>query len=88
MLNWKGFGRKRSDLILRHYPDICLEGLEKAMKTLSQDSRFSDRDLNLGPPKYEAGVLTNHDVRSERQNNIIICECNVLIHSLCQTHCL
>jgi hypothetical protein len=27
------------------------------MKDLSQDSRFSGRDFNPGPPEYEAGVL-------------------------------
>jgi hypothetical protein len=29
MLNWKGFGTKRSLPILRHYPGIRLEGLRK-----------------------------------------------------------
>jgi hypothetical protein len=43
---------------LRYYPNICLEGLRKTTKSLSQDSRSPGRDLNLGPPKYEAGVLT------------------------------
>jgi hypothetical protein len=28
------------------------------MKTLSQDSRSPGRDLNLGPPEYEAGMLS------------------------------
>jgi hypothetical protein len=31
---------------------------EENTKNLSQDSRSSGRDLNPGPPKYEAGVLT------------------------------
>jgi hypothetical protein len=37
---------------------IFLEGLMKTTKDLSQDSRFPGRDLNPGPPEYEAVVLT------------------------------
>jgi hypothetical protein len=37
---------------------ICLEGLRKTTKNLSQDSRSPGRDLNPGPPEYKAGVLT------------------------------
>jgi hypothetical protein len=33
-------------------------GTEKTISNLSQDSRSLGRDLNLGPPKYETGVLT------------------------------
>jgi hypothetical protein len=51
MMKWKGFGRKRL------WPNICLQGLRKAMKTLSQDSQSTGQDLNQEPPKYEAGVL-------------------------------
>jgi hypothetical protein len=58
MMNWKGFERKRSWPNLRYYPNICLEGLRKTTKIPSQDSRFPGRDLNPGPPEYEAGVLT------------------------------
>jgi hypothetical protein len=57
-MNWKGCGRKRSWLNLRYYPGICVEGLRKTMKNLSQDSRSPGRDLNPGHPEYEAGVLT------------------------------
>jgi hypothetical protein len=58
MTNWKGFGRKQLWRNLRYYPKIQLEGLRKTTKNLSQDSRSQGRDLNLGPPKYEVGVLT------------------------------
>jgi hypothetical protein len=34
------------------------EVTEKTTKNLSQDSRFSGRDLNPGPPEYKAGMLT------------------------------
>jgi hypothetical protein len=57
-MNWKGCGRKRSWPNLRYYPGICLEGLTKTTKNLSQHSRSPGRDLNPGPPEYEAGVLT------------------------------
>jgi hypothetical protein len=33
------------------------------MKIISQDSRSPGRDLNPGPPKYEAGVLTTRHRR-------------------------
>jgi hypothetical protein len=48
-----------SGLILRHYPGIHLKALRKITKNLSQDSRSPGRDLNQGPPEYEAGVF-NH----------------------------
>jgi hypothetical protein len=34
IINWKGYGRKRSWRNLRHYPGICLEGLRKTTKNL------------------------------------------------------
>jgi hypothetical protein len=64
MMNWNEYGRKRSWPNLRYYLGICLEGLRKVSKNLSYDIRSAGRHLNLGLPKYEAGVLTtNHDVR-------------------------
>jgi hypothetical protein len=53
--NLEGSGRS---LILRSYPGIILDRLRKITKNLSQDSRSLGQDLNPGPPKYEAGVLT------------------------------
>lgn len=43
---------------LTYYLGICLEGLRKAIKELTQDSRPPERDLNLGPPEYKSQVLT------------------------------
>jgi hypothetical protein len=34
-----------------------LEGLRKTTKNLSQNSRFTVQDSNLGPAKYKTGVL-------------------------------
>jgi hypothetical protein len=42
------------NLIFSH--DSCLEGLRKAMKNLREDNRSLGRDLNPGPPEYEASV--------------------------------
>jgi hypothetical protein len=49
----EGSGR---GLILRHYPGIHLEGLRKAMKIRSQDSRSPGRGLKQGPPEHETEV--------------------------------
>jgi hypothetical protein len=54
-MNGKGYVRNRSWPNLRHYPGICLEGLRK---TISEDSLSPGQGLNLGPPEYEAEVLT------------------------------
>jgi hypothetical protein len=55
-MNWKGCGSVHG-LIIRYCPGICLEGLRKATKNLSQDSRYLSQDLSLGPPEYEARVF-------------------------------
>jgi hypothetical protein len=35
-----------------------MEELRKTLKNLSEDTQSPDRDLNPGPPEYEAVVLT------------------------------
>jgi hypothetical protein len=57
-MNWKGCGRKRSWPNLIYYPGIYLQELRKPTKDLSQGNRSPGRDLNAGPLKYEAAVLT------------------------------
>jgi hypothetical protein len=47
----------RPGLILRYYSRICPEDLRRTMKNLGQTSQSQGRDLNPGPPEYEAGVL-------------------------------
>jgi hypothetical protein len=44
-------------LILRYCPGIFLEGTTKITINLSEDNRSSGRDLNPGPPEYEAVLL-------------------------------
>jgi hypothetical protein len=60
-MHCKGCGRKRSWLNLRYYTSICLEVLKK---NISQDNRSPGRDLNPGPPEYDAGMLTTKLRRS------------------------
>jgi hypothetical protein len=63
-MNWNGCERNRSRPNVRYYPGICLEGLKKTTKPINEDSRSLSSDLNLGPPKYEAWVLTSRLRRS------------------------
>jgi hypothetical protein len=51
-MNWRGCGRMYHGII-----NIFLEKSRKIMKNLSQD-RSLGQDLNMGPPKYGAGLLT------------------------------
>jgi hypothetical protein len=67
MMIWKGCARSSHGLISRYYPSICLQGLIKSTKALSHDSWCPGWDLNLGPPKYKAGVLTAPPQRSISQ---------------------
>jgi hypothetical protein len=57
MINWKGFGRKRSwpdfKVLFRHSP----WGTEENTVNLSWDIRSPSRVLNPGPPKDEAGLF-------------------------------
>jgi hypothetical protein len=62
MVKCKGHGRKRSWPNLRYYLGICLEGLIKTTKNLSEDSWSPGRDLNPETPEYEAGALSDRDV--------------------------
>jgi hypothetical protein len=58
MMSSKGCGRKRSLTnfkVLYHYLPV---GTEENDENLSQDSQSPGRDLNPGPPEYEAEVLT------------------------------
>jgi hypothetical protein len=45
-MNWKGCGRKRSRPSFRYYPGICVEGLRKSTKILSQHTQYPDWDSN------------------------------------------
>jgi hypothetical protein len=74
--------------ILRYYPEICLEGLRKTMKKLSQYHLPPGRDLNQGPPEYEAGELTTQLQRSvfiiiNRIVTVTITVINIILLLLC-----
>jgi hypothetical protein len=62
-MNWKDVKESGRGLILRYYPNICLQELVKLIKNLSQDNRFPGRDLNPWSPKYDA-VGVNHSTNS------------------------
>lgn len=49
----KGFGRKRSRPISRHYPGNYLKVLSKTTKHLALDIRCSGRDSNTVPSDYQ-----------------------------------
>lgn len=53
-VNLKGCGRKRLSCNLKYYSDICLDGLGKNLKPLSNWSL--SWDLNPGLSKYVTGV--------------------------------
>jgi hypothetical protein len=67
MMKWKVFGRKWSwsnfKVLSWHSPGWTDESHEN----LGQNSRSPGRDLNPGPPKQEAGVLTTRQRRSVRR---------------------
>jgi hypothetical protein len=51
-MNWEVYGRKRSWPNLRHYHGICLPGLSKSTKILSQVSRSPGRDATIKIVQY------------------------------------
>jgi hypothetical protein len=52
MMNRKRCEMRQSWPNLRHYPSMCLEGERKTTKSLNQDSRSLNRDLNPQHPEY------------------------------------
>jgi hypothetical protein len=66
MMNWKGFGRKRSwpnRKVYRHLPGGTEENHEKPVMIAGRWGLES----NPGPLEYEIGVLTTRSRRSVRQ---------------------
>jgi hypothetical protein len=64
MMKWKGFGRKRSCLILRYHPVIRLEELRNSTENVSQDSQSPGRDLNPGSRSVKHSTTTFGSVRN------------------------
>jgi hypothetical protein len=58
IMNWKGYVRKWSWLILRYYPGKTKEDFEN-----TQDNWFLGQDMNLENPEYEGEVLTSRTRR-------------------------
>jgi hypothetical protein len=57
MMNWKGFGRKRSWPNFKELSRNSPGRTEESHINSSQDSQSPGRDLNPGRPEYEAGVF-------------------------------
>jgi len=49
------------DVILRHYLSMCLEGLRKTTKSLSQDIRLPGRDSNADFLIWSRSVSHSND---------------------------
>jgi hypothetical protein len=69
----------RLEIIWKYYSDVCMEGVRKTIKILSQDSQCSSRDLNQAPPEYKSrryynpsslSVNTSEDVAA-----VCVCVC-------------
>jgi hypothetical protein len=50
---------RRRSLSVRYVQTICVEGLRKTTKILSQHTRSPGRDSKPEPPENETGVLTD-----------------------------
>jgi hypothetical protein len=83
-MNWKWCGGKRFWPNLRHYAGICLDGIKKAKKNPSQNSRSPCQGLHQGLSDYEAGVLTTRPRRSVSFAYVFL----LLFHISFVLHCL
>jgi hypothetical protein len=61
--NGKDLEESSHGLILWYYQGICLEGLRKITKILSQDSWSPGQDSKTGPPYYEGVLTINHNIQ-------------------------
>jgi hypothetical protein len=64
MINWENFEGGGRGQFLGYYPVIYLGGTKETRKKNS-GRPVSNRDLNPGPPEYEAGVLTTRPRHTE-----------------------
>jgi hypothetical protein len=58
-MGWKWFGSKKLQPNFKGLPWNLPGGTKENHENLSQDSQSLGRDLNPGPPEYEADVLTD-----------------------------
>lgn len=54
----EGMKKESTVAFLRQSSSICLEELRKITKTFSPNILSLCHDWNIGPPKYEVGVVT------------------------------
>jgi hypothetical protein len=64
MMNWRGFGRKRSWRKFNVLPGYSPEETERNQKNIKHDSLWTGPRFEPEPPEYEAGVLTTRPRRS------------------------
>lgn len=57
MMDWSGYGRKRSWPKSRYYPYMCLQELRRTTGNLNQASRCPGRDSNRSFPEYHFKLL-------------------------------
>jgi hypothetical protein len=69
MMNWRVCEESGHGPNLRYYPGLCLEVLSKNTRNLSQDSQSLGRELDPGPPEYNAGVLTTRPRHSVKYSD-------------------
>jgi hypothetical protein len=65
-MKWKECGKKEPWSNSRYYSSICLEGLSKNIDSLSHDSRYPSRDLNLRAPEM---FYINYDITLNNNNS-------------------
>jgi hypothetical protein len=59
MMNWKGFGKRRTGSNFKEIVRNLPGGTEERTKNFSKDGRFQGRDLNPGPPERRSRSV-NH----------------------------
>jgi hypothetical protein len=70
-----------------------LEKLRRTMKNFSQDNHSLDLDLDLGPPKYEAGSLLHATVTFSMSCYVFIrywgkCDLENIVKAVCNETCI
>jgi hypothetical protein len=81
-MNVKGYGRKRvRDLI--YFRGICVDGVRKSTKNLSQNSRSPGRGLNDGLLEYKAGIQPTEPRGSVHCRGVVMVFLHLITTILC-----
>jgi hypothetical protein len=71
-MNWKGYGRKLSSSNFKALSWHLPGGTEENHENLRQGIWSPGRDMNPGPPEYEAGVLTTRPRLFDSKNHVSV----------------